>query len=197
MFPENVFNRVQAELPEGQCSAVTRLKYVLWKLCLRCECIPDCGTMFYLPKMTRHVIIASYSQFPNVYIFTDHLRLITDWLSDWLIDYSNRGDYSFRGTQTWICWSKFFKRPDFLFCQTSPPIMPPLRQLISLTKSRYSYASHLPHASHQQINSVHIDLNQNYIQRIPSMWHLICLETQLNHIKTDIKITWTIPSNPH
>ena len=32
MLPENVFNRVQAELPERQCSAVTRLKYVLWSL---------------------------------------------------------------------------------------------------------------------------------------------------------------------
>ncbi len=32
MFPENVFKRVPAELPAGQCSAVTRLKYVLWKL---------------------------------------------------------------------------------------------------------------------------------------------------------------------
>ena len=32
VLPENVFNRVPAELPEGQCSAVTRLKYVLWSL---------------------------------------------------------------------------------------------------------------------------------------------------------------------
>ncbi len=50
MFPENVFKRVPAELPAGQCSAVTRLKYVLWKLCLRRECVQNCGTMFFLQK---------------------------------------------------------------------------------------------------------------------------------------------------
>ncbi len=61
MFPENVFNRVQAELPEGQCSAVTRLKYVLWKLCLRRECVQNCGTMFFLQNTTRLTYLQNIS----------------------------------------------------------------------------------------------------------------------------------------
>jgi len=60
MFPENVFKRVPAELPAGQCSHEIEIR--LWKLCLRCECVQNCGTMFFLPKHDQ------------TYFFSEHLR---------------------------------------------------------------------------------------------------------------------------
>ncbi len=62
MFPENVFNRVPAELPARQCSAVTRLKYFMETL-FTMRVHTELRYYVFPPNTTRLTFFRNYSFF--------------------------------------------------------------------------------------------------------------------------------------